>query len=82
MSITKHHFTVVGAGTVWVCTALYLLRDGHRVTLLDRLAPGMGCSFGNGGLIQTGACMPIATPGVLRQVPRMLLDPDGPLIIR
>jgi D-amino-acid dehydrogenase len=82
MSTTTKHFTVIGAGTVGVCTALYLRRDGHRVTLIDRLPPGNGCSFGNGGLIQTGACVPIATPGVLRQVPRMLADPDGPLIIR
>lgn len=81
MSATQKHFTVLGAGTVGVCTALYLLRDGHRVTLIDRLPPGKGCSFGNAGLIQTGACVPIATPGVLRDVPRMLLDPDGPLII-
>ena len=79
---TKQHFTVLGAGTVGVCTAFSLLRDGHRVTLIDRLPPGSGCSFGNGGLIQTGACVPIATPGLLRQVPSMLLDPDGPLIIR
>jgi D-amino-acid dehydrogenase len=78
MAKTGRHFTVLGAGTIGVCTALYLLRDGHRVTLIDRLPPGKGCSFGNGGLIQTGACVPIATPGVLRQVPRMLLDPNGP----
>ena len=26
--------------------------------------------------------VPVATPGVLRQVPRMLLDRDGPLVIR
>jgi D-amino-acid dehydrogenase len=49
---------------------------------VDRNPPGTGCSFGNGGLIQTGACVPIATPGVLWQVPKMLRDPDGPLIIR
>ncbi len=79
---TAKHFTVLGAGTIGVCTAFSLLRDGNRVTMIDRLPPGNGCSFGNGGLIQTGACVPIATPGVLRQVPRMLLDPDGPLIIR
>ena len=48
------HFTIIGAGTVGVCTALYLLRDGHSVTMLDREPPGTGCSFGNGGLIQTG----------------------------
>src|SRR3954451_1923515 len=76
------HFTIIGAGTVGVCTALYLLRDGHSVTMLDREPPGTGCSYGNGGLIQTGACVPIATPGVLRQGPRMLPAPDQPLVIR
>ena len=82
MTTAKQHFTVLGAGVVGVCTAFSLLRDGHRVTLIDRLPPGNGCSFGNGGLIQTGACVPIATPGVLRQVPKMLIDPNGPLVIR
>jgi len=76
------HFTVLGAGTVGVCCALYLQRDGHRVTLIDRISPGNGCSYGNGGIIQIGACVPIATPGIVRQVPKMLLDPEGPLIIR
>src|SRR5579871_6415372 len=75
-------FTVLGAGIVGVCVALSLQREGHSVTLVDRADPGMGCSFGNAGVIQTGACVPIATPGVLRQVPKMLLDPDGPLVIR
>ena len=76
------HFTVLGAGTVGVCCALYLQRDGHHVTLVDRGEPSSGCSYGNGGIIQIGACVPIATPGVLRQVPKMLLDPEGPLVIR
>jgi len=76
------HCTVVGAGIVGVCCAFALLRDGHRVTLIDRDEPGRGCSFGNGGIIQVGASVPVATPGVLRQVPRMLLDPNGPLVIR
>ena len=78
----RRHFTVVGAGTVGVCCAYALLRDGHRVTLIDRDEPGRRCSFGNGGIIQVGASVPVATPGVLRQVPGMLLDPDGPLVIR
>lgn len=79
---TRSDVTVVGAGIVGVCCALYLLRDGHRVTLLDRAQPGQGCSYGNAGHIQAGACIPIATPGVLRQVPGMLLDRNSPLVIR
>ena len=78
----RRHFTVVGAGIVGVCCAFALLRDGHRVTLIDRDEPGRGCSYGNGGIIQVGASVPVATPGVLRQIPRMLLDPNGPLVIR
>ena len=78
----RRHFTVVGAGIVGVCCAFALRRDGHRVTLIDRDEPGRGCSYGNGGIVQIGASVPVATPGVLRQVPRMLLDPNGPLVIR
>lgn len=75
----RRHFTVVGAGTAGVCCAFAPLRDGHRVTPVDRDEPGRGCSFGNGGIIQIGASVPVSTPGVLRQAPGMLFDPDGPL---
>lgn len=64
--------TIVGAGIVGICVGLYLQRDGHEVILVDPLGPAQGCSFGNGGLIQAGACVPIATPGVLRAVPRLM----------
>lgn len=76
------HFTVLGAGVVGVACALSLRRDGHRVTLIDRDEVGAGCSYGNAGMIQTGHCLPMATPGVLRKVPRMLLDPQAPLVVR
>lgn len=79
---TSNRVTVVGAGIVGICCALYLQREGRRVTLVDRLPPGEGTSSGNAGLIQVGACVPMATPGVLARVPAMLLDPNGPLIIR
>lgn len=73
---------VLGAGAVGVACALYLQREGHDVLLIDRDEPARGCSFGNAGLIQCSSVVPIAMPGVLRAVPRMLLDPDQPLVIR
>lgn len=73
---------VVGAGIVGVCTALYLLRDGHRVVLVDRQAPGEGASFGNGSVLPTESVIPVQTPGILWKVPGMLLDPLGPLSVR
>lgn len=73
---------VLGAGAVGVACALYLQREGHDVLLIDRDQPARGCSFGNAGLIQCSSVVPIAMPGILRAVPRMLLDPDQPLVIR
>lgn len=76
------HVAVLGAGIVGVCTALYLQRDGHRVTLIDREPPGRETSFGNAAMLQVDASVPLATPGVLKKVPSMLSDPEGPLVIR
>ncbi|MGF1612167.1 MAG: NAD(P)/FAD-dependent oxidoreductase [Kiloniellales bacterium] len=73
---------VIGAGAVGLSCALYLQRDGHRVTLIDPRPPGTATSFGNAGGVVTGACVPTAMPGILREVPGMLLDPLGPFTIR
>ncbi|MGB0632560.1 MAG: NAD(P)/FAD-dependent oxidoreductase [Alphaproteobacteria bacterium] len=78
----KQQFTVLGAGVVGLCCAVSLQRAGFAVTLVDRVDPGTGTSFGNAGLIQIDSVVPIATPGILRNVPRMLLDPRGPLVVR
>lgn len=73
---------VVGAGIVGMSAALALRLRGVPVTVVDRQAPGHGTSFGNAGTFATYEVQPIATPGILRSVPRMLLDPSGPLAIR
>ena len=76
------HVGVIGAGIVGICTALYLQRDGHRVTVIDRGPPGEGTSKGNAAIIAGASCEPVAMPGILWRVPGMLLDPLGPLAIR
>ncbi len=73
---------VIGAGIVGVSAALFLQRDGHRVTLIDRTGPAAGASFGNAGGLVTTSCAPLGLPGLLRRTPRMLLDPRGPLVVR
>lgn len=73
---------VLGAGVVGLCTALALRRRGFAVTLIDAGEPGAACSSGNAGMIQVGSAQPLAAPGLLRKVPRMLFDPEGPLAVR
>ncbi len=73
---------VIGAGIVGLSAALWLQRAGHRVTLLDRIGPAAGASFGNAGVLAAGAVVPVAVPGLLTRAPRMLLDPDQPLFLK
>ena len=73
---------VIGAGAVGLCAALYLQRDGWRVTVVDPEDPGTGASGGNSGMIAVSIITPVAMPGTLKQVPRMLLDREGSLRIR
>lgn len=81
-SITRPGVVVVGAGIVGAAAALVLQRQGVATTLLEAERPGMGCSYGNGGAISPDFCVPASLPGMLRRVPRWLLDPQGPLVIR
>lgn len=73
---------VIGAGIVGVSVAHFLQRDGHRVVLIERGAPGAGTSYGNAGAVVTGSPVPLGTPRMLWRVPGMLLDPCGPLALR
>lgn len=73
---------IVGAGIIGACAAAYLQRDGRAVTLIDHDAPGMGASFGNGGMFSASSIIPVAMPGVVRKVPGWLMDSEGPLTIR
>ncbi|MFQ5955504.1 MAG: NAD(P)/FAD-dependent oxidoreductase [Kiloniellales bacterium] len=73
---------VIGAGVVGIACAIFLRRDGHQVTVIDRLPPGEGCSLGNAGILAASSCVPLSMPGTLIRVPKWLLDPLGPLAIR
>lgn len=75
------HIVVLGTGIVGVCTAAWLQRDGHRITFVAPVPPGEACSFGNAGSLSPSACLPVGMPGMWKQVPRWLRDPDGPLRI-
>ena len=74
--------TIIGAGIVGMSTAAFLQRSGYKVTVIDRLPPGEGCSFGNAGGIAFAEIAPTIHPKVLLKIPGWLMDPLGPLTIR
>ena len=77
-----YSIAVIGAGIVGCSIALTLSAQGHKVTVFDPDAPGSGASAGNAGAIVTGSVTPVATPGVLRALPRYLFDKNAPAVLR
>ncbi|MFT5390386.1 MAG: D-amino-acid dehydrogenase [Gammaproteobacteria bacterium] len=73
---------VVGAGIVGVSTALWLLRDGHRVIIVDPNGPAGGTSYGNAGILANSSIVPVTTPGLVKKVPGMLFNPMGALFLK
>jgi len=75
----KESIAVIGAGIIGINCALALQEKGFNVTLLDKQGIGEGCSKNNAGHFATEQVFPLADPSLLFQLPKMLLDPLGPI---
>jgi D-amino-acid dehydrogenase len=72
---------VIGAGVVGLSVALAAQARGLSVTVIDRDGPAAGASTGNAGAFAFADVMPLASPRIIRQAPKWLLDPLGPLSV-
>lgn len=82
MTERRKKIAIIGAGIVGVSTAIWLQRDGHDVTLIDRSGPGSGASHGNGGVLAACSIIPVTVPGLIAKAPRMLFSPNQPLFLK
>lgn len=64
----KFEVAVVGAGIVGVATALSLQLRGRSVLLIDRQSLGQATSFGNAGIIQPDAIIPMTFPQDFKEI--------------
>lgn len=77
---------VIGGGIVGMCSAYYLAKRGHKVTLVDRdsLEDGgpepMAASRGNAGIIALGH-PPLPRPGLVWKTIKWMLDGGSPLYV-
>ena len=72
---------VIGAGIIGVCTAHFLKKSGHHVTLYDHSEPGTQTSFGNAGLFAVHECITANSPHLWKNLPSMLFSKNSPLVI-
>jgi len=76
------HVIVVGGGIIGLSSAYYLRKSGHTVTLVDQNGFLPNCSYGNAGYVCPSHFIPLATPGIVKQGFRWMLNNQSPFYIQ
>ncbi|MER8444552.1 FAD-binding oxidoreductase [Mesorhizobium sp. M1066] len=72
---------IIGGGIIGICAAASLAEAGRRVTVFDRTGICEETSSGNAAAFAFSDVLPLAHKGMIRQLPKWLADPLGPLSI-
>jgi D-amino-acid dehydrogenase len=81
MDASRSDVLVLGGGVIGLSCALYLLKGGASVRVLEQGTPGCGSSHGNCGTITPSHAAPLAMPGMLGVALRSMLRSDAPLYL-
>jgi D-amino-acid dehydrogenase len=83
-TVSKHRSAIIiGGGIIGVTGAYALARDGWRVRVIDALPDvGLGASLGNGRQLSYSHTNALASPAILRQIPRLVLGMDEAFRVR
>jgi D-amino-acid dehydrogenase len=76
------HIVVIGGGIVGLSSAFYLRKTGHNVTIIDKTDITNNCSYGNAGYICPSHFVPLASPGIVKQGLRWMLNSSSPFYIQ
>ncbi|WP_142785112.1 NAD(P)/FAD-dependent oxidoreductase [Changchengzhania lutea] len=73
---------VIGGGIIGLCTAYYLEKEGHQVTVIDQSNMDGGASYVNAGYVSPSHIMPLAAPGVMKKGLQWMFNSSSPLYIK
>ena len=64
-----------------ISSALYLIRRGCKVTIIEKEPNGEPASYGNASWLSSSSITPVLMPGAIFKIPKMLFSRDGPLFL-
>ncbi|SMG25718.1 NAD(P)/FAD-dependent oxidoreductase [Arenibacter troitsensis] len=73
---------IIGGGIVGLCSAYYLQKEGHKVTVLDRSDITSGASFVNAGYITPSHIIPLASPGMISKGIKWMFNSSSPFYMQ
>ncbi len=74
--------TIIGGGVIGLCSAYYLQKDGHEITVIERGGITDGCSFGNMGYMSPSHFIPLASPGIIAEGIKHMFSSNSPFYIK
>ena len=82
MQRTSKTVVIIGGGVIGASAACYLKEKSLDVVLLEKGEIGHACSFGNAGYVCPSHFVPLASPGLITQGLKWLVDPVSPFYIK
>lgn len=73
---------VIGGGIIGLSSAYYLQQAGWQVTVIDKGNRRNNCSTGNAGYICPSHFVPLATPGIVAQGMKWMLNSRSPFYVQ
>lgn len=73
---------VIGGGIIGLCSAYYMRKAGHGVTVIDQSNLDEGASYVNAGYISPSHIIPLSAPGVVKKGLQWMFDPSSPFYVK
>jgi len=73
---------VIGGGIVGLCSAYYLQKEGHEVTVIDKSDFTKGASYVNAGYVTPSHIISLAAPGIITKGLKWMLNPASPFYVK
>ncbi|KOY50988.1 NAD(P)/FAD-dependent oxidoreductase [Polaribacter dokdonensis] len=73
---------IVGGGIVGLCSAYYLQKEGHKVTVIDKSDFSSGASYVNAGYITPSHIISLAAPGMINKGVKWMFNSSSPFYVK
>ena len=76
------HVVVIGGGIIGLCSAYYLVKEGHQVTVVDQSEMQEGASYVNAGYLTPSHIISLAAPGVMAKGLKWMFNSSSPFYLK
>ncbi len=73
---------IIGGGIIGLCSAYYLQKEGHQVSIVDQSNLDEGASYVNAGYLCPSHIIPLSAPGVMKKGIKWMFNSSSPLYIK